>query len=236
MRPNFPQCYKIDSKPSKFCPGCSQTLILKNLGFVIDELKIASKVVYGCDIGCMLLSWDFFDLNTVQTHHGRTGPTMVGLKYAAPERIVIAYMGDGGAYAIGAQHLVASSMRNDPITMIICNNTVYAMTGGQEAPTTLCNEITTSTIRGRVCNGSRPLLGPELVRSLNKKAYVARGTTLNISQMKNFIKRAILHQKKGNFSFLEILSGCPINWKTDARETREFLKEIEKTFPTGEIP
>ena len=237
MNPNFPKCFKSQTKPSKFCPGCGQTLILKNLGFVIDELKIASKVVYGCDIGCMLLSWDFFDLDTVQTHHGRTGPTMVGLKYADPERIVIAYMGDGGAYAIGAQHLVASALRNDPITVIVCNNTNYAMTGGQAAPTTLCREITTSTPSGRICKrGQNTIKGPELVRKINPKAYVARGTTLNPIELKEFIKKAILCQiKNKNFSFIEVLSGCPTNWKTDAGGTREFLKQIEKTFPVGEI-
>jgi len=236
IKPLFPQSYKIASKPSKFCPGCGQTLILKNLGLVIDELKISQQVVYGCDIGCMLLSWDFFDLNTVQTHHGRTVPTMVGIKLADPQRIVIAYMGDGGAYAIGSQHLVASAMRNDPVSVIVCNNTLYAMTGGQQAPTTLCGEITTSTPLGRNCQkGNEPLRGPELVRSINPKAYVARATTLNIPQMKEFIKRVIEGQRKGNFSFLEILSGCPTNWKTDASKTRDFLKQMEKTYPIGEL-
>lgn len=236
MKPSFPKCFKISSKPSKFCPGCGQSLILKSLGFAIDELRIGKQVVYGCDIGCMLLSWDFFDLNTVQTHHGRTTPTMVGLKYADPSRIVIAYMGDGGAYAIGAQHLVASALRDDPITVIVANNTNYAMTGGQAAPTTLCGQITSSTPQGKIClKGQGPLKGPELVKKINKNAYAARSTTLNIPQIKEFIKKAILHQKKGHFAFLEILSACPTNWKTSAQETREFLKNIERTYSLGEF-
>lgn len=235
-KPLFPKCFNPNSKPAKFCPGCGQTLILTNLGLVIDELKVAKDAVYGCDIGCMLLSWDFFNLNIVQTHHGRTTPTMVGLKLADPSRIVIAYMGDGGAYAIGAQHLVNSAMRNDPITVIVCNNTNYAMTGGQAAPTTLCEEVTTSTPAGRDCtHGQNPIKGPELVRGINKKAYVARATTLNILQIKEFIRKAILSQKEGNFALLEVLSACPTNWKTDAKGTREFLKQIEKTYPTGEL-
>lgn len=237
MRPLMPKCYKKETKPSKFCPGCGQSMILKMLGFAIDELQVAKNVVYGCDIGCMLLSWDFFDLNTIQTHHGRTAPTMVGLKKADPKKICLAYMGDGGAYAIGAQHLIASAQRNDLITVIVANNTNYAMTGGQIAPTTICGEITTTTPAGRDCQLlGNPLLGPELVRILNKEAYVARGSVLYPLKIKEFFKKAILHQKKEKgFSFIEILSGCPINWKTDAKRTQEFLKNLEKTFRVGEL-
>ncbi len=237
MKPRLPKSLKLETKPSKFCPGCGQTLILTILGKVIDELKIARRVVYGCDIGCMLLSWDFFNVNTVQTHHGRTGPTLVGLKMADSHRLVIAYMGDGGAYAIGAQHLVATAMRNNPITVVVANNTNYAMTGGQAAPTTLCSQKTSSTPQGRDCDFlGQPFRGPELVRQINQKAYVARATTLDPLNLKEILKRALLTQiKEENFSFVEVLSACPTNWRTNAKETRQFLKEMEKVFPLGEI-
>ncbi len=233
LKPKMPKCWKVDTKPSTFCPGCGQSIILKMLGYVIDELKIAKKTVYGCDIGCMLLSWNFFDVDIIQAHHGRITPVMVGLKRANPRAIAIAYMGDGGAYAIGAQHLVAGAMRNENITVIVANNTNYAMTGGQEAPTTIPGEITATTPFGA---DNHFLLGPEMVRQINKKAYIARGTTLNPLQVKGFIKKAIQSQisNKG-FSFVEILSGCPINWKTDAKKTIEFLKKMEKYFPLGEV-
>ena len=71
-----------------------------------------------------------------------------GLKRANPDLIVIAYMGDGG-YAIGSQHLVNATNRNDMITAILVNNTVYAMTGGQMAPTTMPQQKTETTPYGR---------------------------------------------------------------------------------------
>jgi 2-oxoglutarate ferredoxin oxidoreductase subunit beta len=129
--PKIPKSWNLETKPHKFCPGCGHGLILKALGQVIDELGIQDRVVFGCDIGCSLLSWDFFNVDSVQTHHGRTTPVMVGIKRANPELIVVAYMGDGGGYAIVSQHLVNAATRDDKITVLLVNNTNYAMTGGQ---------------------------------------------------------------------------------------------------------
>src|SRR4030066_13620 len=141
VEPRFPKYYKIESKPHKFCPGCGHPIVLKVLAQSIEELGIGEKTIFLVDIGCSLLAWDFFDLPTSQTHHGRTVPTAVGFKMANPEKMVIAYMGDGGAYAIGLQHTLTTCLRNDPITTIVVNNTLYGMTGGQLAPTTVDNEI-----------------------------------------------------------------------------------------------
>ena len=85
-QPRFPNCYKAESKPHKFCPGCGHPIVLKMIGQAIDELGIAKETVFLIDIGCSLLAWDVFDLPTSQTHHGRTVPTAVGFKKAEAER------------------------------------------------------------------------------------------------------------------------------------------------------
>lgn len=232
--PRFPKCYKINSKPHKFCPGCGHPIVLKMLGEVIDELGIADKAVFMVDIGCSLLAWDYFDLPTTQTHHGRTVPTAVGFKIASPEKIVIAYMGDGGAYAIGLQHTISACLRNNPITTIVVNNTLYGMTGGQMAPTTVDNEITTTTPGGK--NEFSTLKGPELLKTIaNKSAFIARGTTDKPLVLKQYFKKAIEAQIKGDYSFIETLSACPTNWKTDAQKTIQRIQELEKTFKLGEF-
>lgn len=234
--PSFPKCYQKKNKPHKFCPGCGHGIVLRCLGEAIDELKIQSKTVLGFDIGCSLLAWDFFKINSLQTHHGRTLPVMTGLKIAQPEAICLAYMGDGGAYAIGAQHLVNAAMRDDKITVIVVNNTLYGMTGGQKAPTTIPGQITTTTPFGA---DKRFIRGPEMIRSgiASEDAYIARGTVANPFQLKSFIKKAILNQiENKGFSFVEALSLCPINWKTDAKKSWQFLEEVlVKYFPIGEI-
>jgi len=232
---SFPRSWKISSKPHKFCPGCGHPVTLKALGWALDELGIQDITVIGFDIGCSLLAWDFFDVDSFQTHHGRTVPVMTGYKTVDPERICIAYVGDGGAYAIGAQHLVNAALRHDNITLIVVNNTNYGMTGGQKAPTTLPGEITETSPLGSDADFMK---GPEMIAgSLAKKGdYIARGSIDNPLQLKVFIKKAIENQiaNKG-FSFVESLSVCPLNWGTDAKQTLAKLNKHKNYFPIKEF-
>ena len=237
--PKMPKSWNAETKPHKFCPGCGHGLALKMLGEAIDELGIQDRVIFGCDIGCSLLSWDFFNVDSVQTHHGRTTPVITGIKRARPELIGIAYMGDGGGYAIGAQHLVNSATRNEKVTAILINNTNYGMTGGQMAPTTLPGQKTETTPYGRDPEESGyPTLGPEMVAAIAREgAYVARGTIANLRQLKRFLKKAIQNQIEGNgFSFIEVVSSCPTNWRTNAEATLSFVeKDMAEYFPVGEF-
>lgn len=233
-KPRFPKCYKTETKPHKFCPGCGHPIVLKMLGQAVDELKIADRLVFFLDIGCSLLAWNYFDLPTTQTHHGRTVPVAKGFKMADPQKIVIAYVGDGGGYAIGLQHTLTSALRGDPITTILVNNTVYAMTGGQAAPTTLDGEKTTTTPAGKISQHFQTIKGPELLASIAPSgSFVARGSTNQPLVLKKYLKQAIESQIGGSYSFVEALSACPLNWRTDAKKTIERMKELEKTFKTG---
>ncbi|MTI82073.1 MAG: 2-oxoglutarate synthase [Firmicutes bacterium] len=239
VQPAMPKCWRPESKPHKFCPGCGHGLVLKALGEAIDELGIQDRVVFGCDIGCSLLAWDFFNVDSIQTHHGRTTPVMVGIKRANPDLICIAYMGDGGGYAIGSQHLVNSASRNEKITVLLALNTVYAMTGGQMAPTTMPDQKAETSPYGRDPEESGyPTQGPEMVAAIAREgSYVARGTTVNMRQLKSYIKKALENQMEGNgFSFVEALAGCPTNWRTNAEKTWNFLqKDMPKYFKVGEL-
>ncbi|MFZ5900996.1 thiamine pyrophosphate-dependent enzyme [Desulforudis sp. 1088] len=235
----MPKSWRRKSKPHKFCPGCGHGIALRALGQTIDELGIQDRAVFGCDIGCSLLAWDFFNVDSVQTHHGRTTPVITGVKRANPNLICIAYMGDGGGYAIGSQHLVNAAARNEPITVILVNNTLYAMTGGQMAPTTLPGQIVETAPYGRdVAVTGPPMQGPEMVAAVTPEgAYVARGTIAKLTQLRKMMTRALQNQMAGRgFSFIEVLSTCPTNWRTNARETLTFVeKTMPEHFKIGEI-
>ncbi len=235
----MPKSWNVETKPHKFCPGCGHGLVLKVLGEVIDELGIQDRMVFGVDIGCSLLAWDFFNVDTVQTHHGRTNPVMVGIKRANPDLLPIAYMGDGGGYAIGSQHLVNSAFRNEKIMAIVVNNVNYGMTGGQMSPTTLPGQKTETSPYGRDPEETgNPTLGPEMVAAIaSPGAYVARATVSNMKQLKRYMKKAVENLIAGNgFSFLEVISSCPTNWRTNAKQTWAFMEEdMAKYFKTGEL-
>ncbi len=235
----MPQSWHRETKPHKFCPGCGHGLALKVLGELIDEMELTKDLIFGCDIGCSLLAWDFFNVDTVQTHHGRTTPVMVGLKRARPELLCVAYMGEGAAYAIGSQHLVNSAFRNERVLIIVINNTVYAMTGGQMSPTTLKGQKTETSPFGRDPETTgHATLGAEMIASIaGEGAYVARGTVAKMVQLKRFMKKALENQRMGRgLSFLEVLSTCPTNWRTNAKDTWDFLeKDMGSYFPVREL-
>lgn len=235
IEPRVAKVLNMDSKPSNFCPGCGYGIILKTLGEVLDEMELAPRTVFGIDIGCNLLAWDYFGLDTIQTHHGRVTATIAGYKRAQKESVTIGIAGDGGLYAIGLQALLHTAHRDEPVTVIGVNNTVYAMTGGQSAPTTTYHEVTDTTPDGKFTN-KRPFLGPELVADVSEKgAFIARASVNNIPNMKMMMKRAIQAQLDGHFSLLEIISYCPTNWHTDAKGTIEFAAKLGETYKVGVI-
>lgn len=232
-----PKSWNKKSKPHLFCAGCGHAITLKQLGFVIDEMGIQSNTTLGIDIGCSLLAWNFFDLDTIQTHHGRTAPTMVGYKLANEKRIALAYVGDGAAYAIGLQSLIHTALRNNPITVIIINNENYAMTGGQMAPTTEEGVVTTTSPNGKSLNWGNGFKGPELIRKVAaKSAYITRVSVSKPLLIRQAFKKAIENQIKNNsFSLVEVLSICPTNWKTNAKQSFIRLSDTEEFYRTGEI-
>ncbi|WKZ29417.1 MAG: thiamine pyrophosphate-dependent enzyme [Patescibacteria group bacterium] len=230
----FPKCVRVESKPHLFCPGCGHPEVLKAFGFAVDELGIQKRLAFGVDIGCSLLAFDFFNIDTIETHHGRTVPVMVGVKRGNPHAISVAYVGDGGAYAIGMGSLLNAAIRNENVFVIVVNNAVYAMTGGQEAPTTLPGTKTITTPYGA---DNHYVKGPDLIRHLNPTAWVARGITTRQLELRAYMKEALAFVKENRgFAFLEVLSPCTLNWGTidKPNETFEILEhKMAKVYTLG---
>ena len=239
LPPNLPKAQNPDAGASKYCPGCGHGMVLKTLAFAIDDLNLHSRTVFGCDIGCSLLAWNYMNLDSVQTHHGRTTPVIYGVVRAVPDTVGIAYMGDGGGLAIGAGHLVNAAVRNEKMLAILVNNTNYGMTGGQMAPTTLPGQVTETTPYGRDIEVTgKPARGAEMVNAIvdTDRAYVARATVSNMRGLKKILKRGLTNVAEGRgFSFIEVLSVCPLNWRTNNVETWNRLKTMEEYFEVKEF-
>lgn len=228
---------KKESKPAKFCPGCGYYMILNSLGKTLEEKGLADKSIFMTDIGCNLLAWDYFNLPSTQTHHGRTVATATGYKLTTPEKIVCCLIGDGGGYAIGLQNLIHACLRDTPITIIVANNLDYSMTGGQVSPTTLENQKTDSTPFGkRISVQGQTLYGPELLTKVaSKDAYLARTSTRRPQEIVQMLDTALETQKAGHFSLIEIISACPVNWRLEGTTLPERMEELEKILSQGEI-
>ena len=123
--------------PHIWCPGCAHGIVMKAIIRAIDKVgfeKDMTVIVSG--IGCASRMPGYVDFNTLHTTHGRSLAFATGVKMADPSLHVICVGGDGDSLAIGGNHFIHACRRNIDITMVVFNNNVYGMTGGQFSPTT----------------------------------------------------------------------------------------------------
>jgi 2-oxoglutarate ferredoxin oxidoreductase subunit beta len=152
-------------------------------------------------IGCSGRIAGYIRQDSFHTTHGRAIPFAVGLKLANPKLKVVVFSGDGDLASIGGNHLIHTARRNLDITVLCINNFIYAMTGGQVAPTTPPTAIATTSPYG---NYEHPFNLPALATACGA-VYVARWTALHVRRLTTSISEAL--HKKG-FSFVEIICPC----------------------------
>ncbi len=138
----------VDKLP--FCRGCGHAAVAQNVERALqtmDGLDPLDLVVV-TDIGCMGIIDRQFDTHTVHGLHGRSVALAAGISMGLsdPSRKIIVLIGDGGA-TIGLQHIVEAAHRNVNMTVLVHNNMLYGMTGGQPSGLTPCG-FRTSTMPG----------------------------------------------------------------------------------------
>ncbi|PWM68953.1 MAG: 2-oxoglutarate oxidoreductase [Eubacteriales Family XIII. Incertae Sedis bacterium] len=223
-----------------WCQGCGHGVVVRLIAEVLDELGVADKAIAVEDVACGSMSMSgVLNCDAIMAAHGRPIPVANGAKGARPDSIVYAHLGDGSAYSIGSAELVHTALRGDNMTVIVVNNTVYGMTGGQMAPTTLPAEKTASSPKGKDADRYGVLNVVDLIGKLNA-TYIARGEIYDVAstaKTKAMIKKAFQNQidNKG-FSLVEVLAPCPTNLHMTPVQCKEFVHtEATKFFPLGEF-
>jgi 2-oxoglutarate ferredoxin oxidoreductase subunit beta len=188
-----------------FCIGCGCITVTNHFLRAVHELgyKDLNKFVFCSGIGCA--GWipsPYFNADSLHTPHGRSIPIATGVKLLRPDLNVVVFGGDGDIAGIGLGHLVHAARRNLDIMVVMVNNMIYGMTGGQVAPTTPIGTKTTTTPYGSF---EQPLDVTRLVVAAGA-SYVARWTTAHGKQLKEALKKAVA--TKG-FAFVEAASPCP---------------------------
>jgi 2-oxoglutarate ferredoxin oxidoreductase subunit beta len=205
----------------------------------LDELGLTGRAVGIASVGCTVLAYDYLECDFMQAAHGRAPAVATGAKRAAPDSIVFTIQGDGDLAAIGTAEIVHAAARGENITVFFLNNTIYGMTGGQMAPTTLVGQRSTTSPAGRdVKRAGKPIKVSEMLATLDSPAYIERvalDKPANIVRAGRAIRKALANQAAGSgFSLVEILSACPTNWGMTPREAVERLgKEVVGYFPLG---
>jgi len=222
-----------------YCPGCGHGVVHKLIAEAIQELGLQDQTIFVSPVGCSVFAYYYFDVGNVQVAHGRAPAAATGIKRACPDKIVIAYQGDGDLAAIGTAEIVHAANRGENITVFFVNNATYGMTGGQLAPTTLVGQTSTTSPWGRRPNNEGyPLHICELLSSLQAPVYIERvalSDTKNIMRARKAVHKALELQKKGaGFTLVEILSPCPTIWKLDPAEAKHWVAEkMIPVFPPG---
>jgi len=225
---------------NRFCAGCGHAIFNRILGEVLTEMDIIPDTIICSDIGCNHQFQFCMNVDAIVPPHGKMGAALTAMKRVRPDKYAITIAGDGGAYAIGLGETMAAAARNENVTFFVMNNTVYGMTGGQMAPTTMIGQKTASTPNGRSeeLNG-RPTDVFNLMKGLDI-AYLARTTITNpanIAKTKKMVEHAILQQKAGKgFGLLEVLVPCPTNWGMTPPDAMKHIDEVvSKTYPLGVV-
>lgn len=235
----FEKTKMLTDKPFHYCPGCTHGIIHRLVGEAIEELGMEENVIGVAPVGCAVFAYDYFNCDMMEAAHGRAPAVATGAKRVHPDKLVFTYQGDGDLASIGVAEIVHAATRGENITTIFVNNAIYGMTGGQMAPTTLPNQVTTTSPYGRDTDHCGfPIKVSEMLATLTGPAYIARVSVHDVKHImaaKKAIKKAFEMQKAGKgFAMVEVLSTCPTNWGLTPQEALEWLKDnMLPQYPLG---
>jgi 2-oxoglutarate ferredoxin oxidoreductase subunit beta len=210
-----------------FCPGCGLFSVGDAFLKAVHELghEDLRKFCFTSGIGCS--SWipsPYFLADSIHTLHGRSIPVATSIKLVRPDLNVVVFGGDGDIVGIGLGHFIHAARRNTDILVMMGNNMVYGMTGGQVAPTTPFNTKTTTTPYGSFEHS----LDAARLAVAAGAAYSARWTTAHLSELKDSVKKAL---ETPGFKFIEVVTQCPVAYGRRAgfKDVGEMLRHFKES-------
>jgi 2-oxoglutarate ferredoxin oxidoreductase subunit beta len=188
----------------RWCPGCGDYSILKQLQAVLADMNIPrEEIVFISGIGCS--SRFPYYMNTYGMHsiHGRATAIASGLRAIRRDLNIWIVTGDGDGLSIGGNHLIHLLRRNFNVNILLFNNEIYGLTKGQYSPTSPIGTINKTAMWGTIDSPFNPLalaLGADAT-------FVARGLDVDPQLLRSVLKRANDHQ---GASFVEIYQNCNV--------------------------
>lgn len=192
------------SQDVRWCPGCGDYSVLKQVQSVLPKLGIAREnFAFISGIGCSSRFPYYMETYGMHSIHGRAPAIATGLKLSRPELSVWVVTGDGDALAIGGNHFMHAIRRNVDLNIILLNNRIYGLTKGQASPTSELGKKTKTSPVGSV---DRPIDPVSLALSAGA-TFVARTVDTDQKTTAEMLERAAAH--KGT-SLVEIYQNCLI--------------------------
>jgi 2-oxoglutarate ferredoxin oxidoreductase subunit beta len=239
MQTMYEKTKGLTENETHYCPGCTHGTIHKLVAECLIELDQLGNTVGCAAVGCSILSYNYFNVDMVESAHGRAPAVATGVKRVLPDKVVFTYQGDGDLASIGTAEIVHAAHRGEKITTIFVNNAIFGMTGGQMAPTTLVNQKATTAPLGRDADHcGMPLKMSEMLAQIPGSALIERVSVHSpkaIRKAKKAIKKAFTYQlEKRGFTMIEVLSTCPTGWGQTPVEAVQWLEDnMIPYYPLG---
>ena len=238
MYQKFPRSGK-DTRVTHYCAGCGHGIVNKLVAECCAEMGLQDQTIFVDPVGCGVFTYYYWDAAHISAAHGRASAAATGVSRARPDAVTIAYQGDGDLGAIGFNNAFQAASRGEKFGCIFINNSLYGMTGGQMAPTSLVGQVTQTSPYGRdPKTQGYPIRICELLSTLEAPAYLERVTVnsvKNVNRAKKAILKAFRNQVEGRgFSLVEVLSACPTNWGMTPQKALQWIDEaMIPQFPLG---
>jgi len=217
--------------PVIWCAGCGNGIVLQALIRAIDKMGLAQDdVCIVSGIGCSSRIPGYMDFNTLHTTHGRSLTFATGVKMAKPALKVFVITGDGDCTAIGGNHFIHAARRNIDLNVIVVNNNIYGMTGGQASPTTPIGKRGTTAPYGQTENNFD-------IAGLAQAAgatFVARTTTYHAAECERLMRKAA---ENPGFSVIEVVAACPTSYGRQNKQSDPvamLLQQKEQSVPINQ--
>ncbi|MCB9297305.1 MAG: 2-oxoacid:acceptor oxidoreductase family protein [Lewinellaceae bacterium] len=203
------------TKDMPFCPGCGHGVAVKNLAKALEEAGFRPlDVIIVSDIGCAGLVDPILATHTIHGLHGRAPALALGvsLGLSNPGKKVVAIQGDGGA-TIGLQHLLEAARRNVDMVLIVLNNLLYGMTGGQ------MSGLSTQAFKAEkhVDDDTPPF---DIVRLAHEAGAAGSARISAPGEFKAYFQEALATP---GFSLIEVACLCPSHGVKKLKELAEVI-------------
>lgn len=185
-----------------FCKGCGHDLIAKNTTRALEKLGyMPLDVIMVTDIGCHGIIDKCLNTHTVHGLHGRSAALGAGITFGIenPGKKVIVFIGDGGA-TIGLQHILEAARLNLSMTVVVHNNFLYGMTGGQTSGLTPHGFNTTTSMAGN------PWAGYDICALSHTAGATHVSRIMGIGDFSDQLAKAF---GTPGFSLTEVVEICP---------------------------
>jgi pyruvate/2-oxoacid:ferredoxin oxidoreductase beta subunit/Pyruvate/2-oxoacid:ferredoxin oxidoreductase gamma subunit len=184
-----------------YCKGCGHHLIARNTVRAFEALGLRPlDVVTVTDIGCHGIVDRCLANHTVHGLHGRSVALGAGIAMSLPvNNKVVVFIGDGGA-TIGLQHLMEAARLNVNLTVVVHNNFLYGMTGGQPSGLTPCGFRTVIMPEGHT------LPHYDLCQLVHSAGAAYASRVVGLGDFSETIREAM---EVEGFALVEVLELCP---------------------------